>query len=96
MALRCWPGCLAYVTDADDPRTLGALVEVVERAPAEAEQGYGPTWVVRSAAPLHVLDAFDSEPCVDTTALAPDVALRPITPPPAAKTTDAPAELEAA
>jgi hypothetical protein len=86
-ALRCWPGALAYITDADDPRALGALVEVVRRADDYCERHLGgPSWVIASKFPIPCFKHGDAD---DRTLLrreviAMDRELRPILPPPGA------------
>lgn len=86
MGLRCWPGCLAYITDAEDERTRGALVEVVRRADIDDEDDFGPSWIVKARSEL-VAFVGDDE-VLAREVIAPDCCLRPITPPPAAETAD--------
>ncbi len=105
--LRCWPGALAYITN---PAMFGRMVEVMyletrlDYTLPDGSDGFtagdpASTWVIRSlGGGFPGVKVFKSGVLVRTRtamyAACGDKWLRPITPPPATKTTDTPAELE--
>ena len=109
--LRCWPGCLAYITH---PRMYGVTVEVLYAAPVGSftlPDGFpawhgevaGAGWVVRSPSPIRVpvSDGLGGRfERLANYASIPDKHLRPITPPPGTDCTthdaDKPQPVEAA
>ena len=79
MKPRCWPGCLARLSNADYPANEGAILEVVRRCGpgdlwAHADEL---VWVVKPTRPM--VHDFG---CDSHLAYCADAKLTPITPPP--------------
>lgn len=88
MALRCWPGCAAYVERSAVPDNVGAVVEVVALDDRWGDAGFGPVWSVRYGRPMKTAlvtnrgELIGLEMPRRTDSCLPDAWLRPITPPP--------------
>ena len=80
--LRCWPGCLAYITGGGFPENVGSVVEVIKLAdPTEYVQGDSDEWECRPLSPIWGLGPWGPIRDGDLTAIW-DKHLTPITPPP--------------
>lgn len=94
MGLRCWPGCLAYITAY---RWAGRLVEVLDRVPDKGAWETvepGAYWRVKAIGWQVEDDGW--RPPVEGIFVFPDHLLRPITPPPGTETETVAEVLEAA
>lgn len=83
MTLRCKPGQMCRIINAENKENIGGVVQIVSLAPFFFERGYGPEWEAKAAYPMRAVrqeTGFMGMP-PDGIAQIPDAWLEPILPP---------------